>query len=290
MYATVAIAGVGLLGGSLGLALRRRGLARRVVGIARREETLREALALGALDSGGTSPEAAAGAELLILAVPVLAAPPLLADLASHLAPGALVTDVGSTKEAVLAALLAELPPGAELIGGHPMAGSEREGVGNAREDLYEGATWVLSPTLRSSEAGLRRLEQLVAALGASPLRMEACAHDEAVARVSHLPHVAASALAQAVLRGRADTELLSRLAAGGYRDTTRIAGAKPEMWRDICLTNRAALQRGLADLEAALAEFRQALQEADPARLEAFFADGRAAREVVHRPDRSGS
>lgn len=285
MFGTVAIVGVGLLGGSLGMALRQRGLAREVLGIARREETLDRATRMGALDRGSLDCAAAAGAEVVVLCAPVLSIPSLAERLAPHLAPGTLVTDVGSTKEALLAQLLPLLPPGVDLVGGHPMAGSEQGGVAAARADLYADAVWVLTRTSRSSEAAMRRLTALVEGVGAVPLELDAATHDAAVARVSHLPHLAAAAAAAAVTQGGVPGGVLRRLVAGGYRDTTRVAGGSPEMWRDICLTNRGPILAALEDLEAALRRLRGALLAGDGAALEAELRRCKAAREQVLPP-----
>jgi prephenate dehydrogenase len=285
MFDTVAIVGVGLIGGSLGMALRHRGLARRVIGIARREETLAEAASVGALDEGSLDPAAVATAELVVLCAPVLSVPPLVRALAPHLRAGALVTDVGSTKATLLAEAAALLPPGVELVGGHPMAGSERDGVLAAREDLFENAVWVVTPTPHCRRESVARLEELVRRVGARPVTLEPAPHDEAVARISHLPHVAAAALASAAADSGIPAETLALLVAGGFRDTTRIAASSPVMWRDICLTNRDAVLAGMADLERRLSGFRSALEAANAEELLAFFEAGREAREALVPP-----
>lgn len=285
LFDTVAIVGVGLIGGSLGMALRRRGLARRVIGIVRRDATLAEALSVGALDAGSLDPATVAPADLVVLAAPVLSVPPLVKLLAPYLRPGALVTDVGSTKATLLADTAALLPPGVELVGGHPMAGSERDGVLAGREDLFEGAVWVVTPTDRCRPESVARLEELVRRLGARPVTLEPAPHDEAVARISHLPHVAAAAMASAAADSGVPAETLALLVAGGFRDTTRIAASSPVMWRDICLTNRDEVLAGMTDLECRLTGFRTALEAADPEALLAFFEAGRAAREALVPP-----
>jgi len=279
-FQRVAIAGVGLIGGSLGMALRERQLAGHVVGIVRRDATVAEGLAAGALDSGSPDPAAVAGADLVVLAAPVLTCGPLLASLTPHLAPGALVTDVGSTKAELMRTLPALLPPGADFVGGHPMAGSERGGVLAGRADLFEGAVWVLTRGPDTRQASVDRLAALARALGATPVEMDPALHDSAVARISHLPHVAAAALAAAAGAGGLPADLLRLLVAGGFRSTTRIAASPPEMWRDICLTNRDAVLAALADFEGGLAAFRAALEAGDPAALQAAFEAGKRTRD----------
>lgn len=280
---TVSIFGLGLLGGSLGMALRARGFARRVVGIARRDETLLQALELGAVDETTLDPIAGAlDAELVVVAVPVLSIPPLVESLREGLCAGAVVTDVGSTKAYLQSAIPPLLPAGVEYVGGHPMAGSEQAGLDAARADLFEGVRWVLTRPPGTSDAALDRVGALARAAGARVLEMDTAAHDEAVARISHLPHVAAAVLARAAGAGAALPETLSVLAAGGFRDTTRVAESPAEMWRDVCLTNRAALLAALADLQADLSAFAGAIERGDGEALEVLFAGGRRGRRKI--------
>jgi prephenate dehydrogenase len=165
------------------------------------------------------------------------------------------------------------------------MAGSEQGGVLAGRADLFERATWVLTPTARTRAANLERLEGVVQALGAYPLRMKPDIHDHAVARISHVPHVVAAALAGATLQGKLSPVVLQVLAAGGFRSTTRIAASPPEVWRDICLTNRDAILAALGDVEASLTRFRQALEEESPTGLLEAFTAGKVARDTLIPP-----
>jgi prephenate dehydrogenase len=287
-FETVALVGVGLLGGSLGLALRERGLARRVMAVARRPETVRQALALGVADEGSSDLDAgAAGADLVVLCVPVLSMPALVERMAPHLRPGAVVTDVGSTKSVLVRELPRRLRPENPYVGGHPMAGSEKTGVEAARADLFEGARYLLTPDADTPEETVERLERWVARLGAVPVRLDPAVHDRAVAGISHLPHVAAAALASAVraegTAGSREIEILQQLIAGGFRSTTRIAASSPEMWRDICLTNREAVLEALRLFGAELELFARALQAEDgPALLSAFERARRAHADLV--------
>ncbi len=290
MFSTVAIVGVGLIGGSLGMALRERGLARRVIGIPRRIETVAEALAVGAVDEGEIELSRLAEADLVVLAPPVRAIPVLVAQMREWLQPGALVTDVGSTKAELMRSLPPLLPPEVNLIGGHPMAGSEKGGVLAGRADLFEGAIWVITPHETADPSSVEQLTAMIEALGARPVRMDPDEHDIAVARISHLPHVAAAALAEVALDGGSSPELLRMLVAGGFRDTTRIASSPPEMWRDICLTNQQAILSALDDLEVALARFRAALVSADPVALQDAFQRGKTVRDTLLPPARPRS
>jgi len=281
-----------------------------VIGVARREETICLAQERGAIDQGTLDPrEGVAAADLVVLCAPVLTIPALAERIADALRPGTVVTDVGSTKEYLSREVSRRLPAGCPFIGGHPMAGSEKGGVAAARADLFEGATWVLCPETpdasrqspveagssshveRSADApdwrlasGVWRLEQWVTALGARPVTMEAGAHDRVVAAISHLPHVAAAALVNAVVAGGEAREVLRTFIAGGFTSTSRIASSPPELWRDICLTNRERVLEMLFHFRAALDRFEDALRCEDAEGLLAAFADAREAREDLIR------
>lgn len=278
-YGRVVIAGVGLIGGSLAIDLRELRLAREVIGLVRRPEAAAEALARGMVDAAGCAPAIARGAELVVLAGPVAAIPAQLEQLAPHLAPGCVVTDVASTKAELMRLLPARMPPGTWLIGGHPMAGSERAGMAHARGGLFIGAAWPICPAPGVPAAAIARLEALIRSLGAEPLRLDPAVHDAIVARVSHLPHVVAAVLATAALGDGDGADLLRRLASTGFRDTTRIAAGSAPLWRDICLSNRAALLAALDRFEAMLGEFRRALAEGREDAVAAALEAGRTAR-----------
>jgi len=268
-----AILGVGLLGGSLGMALRRRGLAGEVYGFVRREATAKEAMEVGAVDrAGGSLEEAVAGADLVVLCTPVAQMAGLAREIAPLLEPGACVTDVGSVKEAVVVA--AEGPiagAGGCFIGSHPMAGSERTGVTAAREDLFCRAVSVVTPTEASDAGALERVRGLWEAVGARVLTMTPRHHDVLVSRSSHLPHLLAATLARFVLSPEQPAEQ-GCLCATGFRDTTRVASGSPEMWRDIALGNRVALLAALDGMQGALTEFRGLLEAGDGRAVEDYF------------------
>lgn len=268
------------------MALRDRRLADRVLGIPRRAATIAEALAAGAIDEGTLDVARVAEADLVVLASPVLAIPPLVAELAPRLRPGTIVTDVGSTKAELLRSLEPLIPLGVDLVGGHPMAGSERGGVLAGRADLFKGAVYVLTRSARCGAEAMGRMTALVRAIGATPVEMDAAPHDDAVARISHLPHVVAAALAEATAAGPVPAEVLGLLVAGGFRSTTRIASSPPEMWRDICLTNREAILAALDDFDRSLAEFRAALAERSAEGLLDAFSRGKATRDALVPPE----
>jgi prephenate dehydrogenase len=234
----VAVLGVGLIGGSIGLAARQR-LGAEVVGHSRSPETVERAIELGALDRGaGSVAEACAGAEIVFCAGPVAALPGQVRAALEACGPDAAVTDVGSTKGELVAALGAD----ERFIGGHPLAGAETAGVGNARADLFEGARWYLTPTDRASGLLYDRLQRTVAGLGARPQAIDAGAHDRLMATISHLPHVVANALAaEAAAELGRDAERLPEVGPS-FRDTTRVAGSNPAIWADIFASNREAV------------------------------------------------
>ena len=277
----VTLLGVGLLGGSLGMALRRRELAEWVHGYVRREASVRECLEVGAADRASTNLfEAVKGAELIVLCTPLAQMSGLARSALNDIAPGVLVTDVGSVK----GQLVAELEPlfagrDAMFIGSHPMAGSEKMGVSAARPDLFHNAVCVVTPTSKSPREYVSRTEDLWKSVGARTLQLTPEVHDELVARSSHLPHVLAAHLARYVLdAGRAKE--LSQLCANGFRDSTRIASGSPEMWRDIVMMNKEALKQALAEYQQSLKRFEMLLDHDDQRQVEAFFLSAKQLRD----------
>ncbi|MBV9001804.1 MAG: prephenate dehydrogenase/arogenate dehydrogenase family protein [Solirubrobacterales bacterium] len=259
----IALVGVGLIGGSIGLAARER-LGASVVGYDASAEALENAAERGAVDRvcAGVG-EAVADAEAVFVAVPVGALRAMLATALDAAPPGCVVSDVGSTKRAIVASL-----DDHRFVGGHPLAGAETAGVQHARADLFEGATWYLTPTPTTSGILYERLHHLLHGLGARPVAIEPEIHDTILATVSHLPHVLANVLvAQAARTLAAGGE---RLPATGpsFRDATRVAGASSAIWTDIYLSNRDALAAGIDDTIARLQTVREALDTADGGRL----------------------
>ncbi len=270
---TLAIVGLGLMGASLGLAVRRRGLARRVVASARRADTRAEALAQGVADAVVTHPaEAVGGAELTVFCLPVLSIPEAVMACRPVWTGRELVTDVGSTKAAMEDAVENALAgSGVRFVGSHPICGSERTGLEAARADLYEGAVVVVSPPARGDAEAAQRVGAFWTALGARVRVMDAAAHDQVIARTSHLPHLVASALAALVLTPGDDAS--AALCGGGFRDTTRVAGGSETLWHDIIKTNRQAVTAALADFETELGQVRRLLDAADFDGLRGYLA-----------------
>jgi len=246
----IAVLGVGLIGGSIGLAARRR-IEAEVAGFDPDPETLERARAEGAIDAGAASvAEACEGAEVVFCAAPVAGLVELSRAALDACGPDTVVTDVGSTKRDIVAALGAD----ERFIGGHPLAGAETSGVGNARADLFEGARWYLTPeSERSSGLLYDRLQRTVAGLGARPQAIGAAAHDRLMATVSHLPHVVANVLvAQAAEELTRDSERMPEVGPS-FRDTTRVAGANPAIWGDIFASNSEAVAEAVEAVAARL-------------------------------------
>lgn len=285
-FRKVTLVGVGLLGGSLGLALRRRGLAGEVHGFVRRASSVAECLALGVVDRCSRNlSESVTDADLVVLCSPVGRMPELFREMSRHLSPDCLVTDVGSVKSGLVAEMepLAEAA-GVRYVGSHPMAGAEKSGPAHARADLFDGAVCVVTPTMTSDPDAVRAIRGLWEAVGSRVMQVNPSLHDDLVARSSHLPHVVAAGLSNYVLSPAHPREQAD-LCAGGFRDTTRVASGSPEMWRDIALANRRHLSRVLGVFIEDLSEFRHALDSGDAAAIEEFFRQAKTRRDLRY-PD----
>ncbi len=273
----VTIIGTGLIGGSLGLAMKRAGLARTVVGVGHRQRTLDLAVACGAADETSLdAAEGVRGSDLVVLATAVGLFEPLLRRAAGHLADGAVVIDVGSTKADVVRTAEALMPHGRAFVGCHPIAGSEKRGIDYADEGLFDGAVCVLTPTDATPAGALERMTETWEALGVRVVRLSPAEHDRLLAEVSHLPHLAAAALVQAVCPEA------EPLVGSGWRDATRIAAGDPGLWRDILLTNAAGVGRALGRFREALADLEDALARGDAERIERLLANAKARRDRI--------
>lgn len=280
MIGKLVVCGVGLIGGSFAMALRKAGAVRHIVGIGRSREALSRALALGVIDEASDSwVEALDGANLVLLAPPVGQMEQVMQAMAPHLGDRTVVMDAGSTKRDVIEAIYRHLGPQlGNVVPAHPIAGAERSGVDAAFAELYEGRKVVLTPLPENEPSAVLAVREAWEACGATIHEMPAQDHDRVFAAVSHLPHLLAFGLVHD-LAGRANAEQLFGFAAGGFRDFTRIAGSHPEMWRDICIANRQALLAELDEYLAELAYLRALLLSGDSERLEQHFSEARAAR-----------
>jgi prephenate dehydrogenase len=265
----IAVLGVGLIGGSIGLAARRR-LEAEVVGCGRSPERLRRAAELGAIDRGaGSVAEACEGADLVFCAGPVAALPEQAREALAASGPETVVTDVGSTKGELVAAMGED----ERFIGGHPLAGAETAGVENARADLFEGARWYLTPTEHSSGLLYDRLQRAVSALGARPQAIDARGHDRLMATVSHLPHVLANVLASEAAESLTqDSERLPDVGPS-FRDATRVAGSNPAIWADIFASNREAVAASVDSVAERLRRAAELIRSGDREALAAWHA-----------------
>ncbi len=280
MFQRVAIVGLGLIGGSMGLALRQARAAQQLVGYDLGRGVNEQARRTGALDQTCDAlADAVRGAELIILATPVGAMRALLQELAGTATPGAVITDVASTKSQVISWAEEFLPGNIYFVGGHPMAGKEVSGVSAADAALFRNRTYCLTPTKKTSPAALNKIAQLIEILGARVRFLEPAEHDGQVAQVSHLPFLASSALMQSVAENSSWGDA-SQLASTGFRDATRLAAGNPEMYRDICLTNGEAVLRALDEYLVALRLLREQIAARDPKLNERFARTQRLRQE----------
>lgn len=272
------VVGVGLIGGSLGLAARRRGVASRVVGVGRDPRTLARAQALGAIDEMTTDlAEGVKSADFVVVCTPVDRVASDAVASASAAPAHALVTDVGSTKAGIVAAVEAQLGAGkAHFVGSHPLAGSEKKGASYADADLFDGRTVVVTPSPRTDLEAVGGVERFWQALGARVVRMDPAAHDRALSYTSHLPHAVAAGLA-----GVTPPEWL-HLSAGGFRDATRVAAGDPELWAAIFEANRPAVLAALGDFEARMRAFGELLAGGDRAGLVRWLTEAKRVRDAL--------
>lgn len=277
---TLVVFGVGLIGGSFALALRRQRAVARVVGVGRTRANLLAAKRLGIIDEIATDASVVRDADLVLLAVPLAQNAAVLAQIAPHLGPRTIVTDAGSTKRDIIAQARRHLGEKfRRFVPAHPIAGTEKSGARAAFADLFRDHELIITAEADTDPRAVARVAAAWRIAGMRINRMRAADHDRMFALVSHLPHVVAYALVGQIA-GYRDARTLLAHTGGGFRDTTRIAGSSPEMWRDVCLSNRDALLPALDDYIAEFERLRGLLAANDAAGLEARFAVSRAARE----------
>jgi prephenate dehydrogenase len=275
---TLVVVGVGLIGGSVALAARRRGVASRVLGVDREEALLAQARSRGLLDEIFIDPSAAvAEADLVVFCTPVDRIAAGVLSVAPWCRPGTLLTDVGSTKATIVAAVEGHLPPGVAFVGSHPLAGSEKHGSEHGSASLFEGRLVLVTPLPDTSDTVLSQISAFWQALGARVEYMTPLEHDRALALTSHLPHLIASTLA-----GILPPEW-AYLTATGFRDTTRLAASNPSLWSAIFRANQPAVLAALDQFEAHLQRFRHALTTADADSLDALLRQGKHLRDKLN-------
>lgn len=277
------VVGVGLIGGSLARVLREKGGVCRITGVGRGIANLERALQLGVIDRYVTDPaEAAVDADLVFLATPVCSIVPILSRMAPFLKKGAVVTDGGSVKEEIVREGERLTPAGCHFVGGHPIAGTEHSGVDASFSTLYCGRRCILTPTPGTDPDALRLVRRVWEMAGSEVVCMDPATHDRVVAAISHLPHMAAYALVNAVGSIDAEGENVLRYSAGGFRDFTRIASSDPEMWRDIALQNRDAILEMMDLFTFRFQELRTLVERGDREGMEAFFRLSKRMRDTL--------
>jgi prephenate dehydrogenase len=283
LFHQLTICGVGLIGGSLALTARKQGLVERIVGLGRTQANLDIAIARGLIDfATRDAAEAAQGADLVMLATPVMTFPATLAAMVPYLPPHSTVTDVGSVKCWVVRQLEPLLKSSMSFVGVHPVAGKEITGAAAAEEALFLNRRVIMTPSARSNAEALEKIEALWRATGARVERMPPAAHDAILARASHLPQIVSSALACALADEIVEGRWAAAFGAGGLRDTTRIAASSPPMWRDICVTNKEALVSTLELYRQWFDHFEKAVAASDEETLDRLFTRGQQMRRRV--------
>jgi len=273
LFNKVTIIGVGLIGGSLAKVLKAKGLAGSITGTGRSKATLELALKLGVIDHVGQGTlQAVEHADLVVLAAPVGTFESTVREIALHMKKGAILTDVGSVKGALVKRIESMLPAGIQYVPGHPIAGKEKHGVAEASETLFRGAKCILTPTTKTDPQALEAVKALWSAAGANVVLMDADAHDHIFAAVSHLPHAAAFAMVNTVAEFSSGSENYMSFSGAGFRDFTRIAASSPEMWRDVCLLNGKNIIEMIEQYQLALNSIKKAIEHQDAGKLDTLF------------------
>ncbi|MBF0618620.1 MAG: prephenate dehydrogenase [Candidatus Omnitrophica bacterium] len=279
LFNKVVILGTGMIGGSVALAMKKAGLAAKIVGVSRQEVSLRTAITMGVIDEADQDvKKAIQNADCVILAAPVKVILENIEDICKHLRRNCIVTDVGSTKLAIVEAAEKLFPPHVLFVGSHPMAGSEKSGVSHANGELFKGAICVMTPTDKTNKLAKEKVKHLWTAIGMDVKSLTPAQHDEAMSFVSHLPHLMAFGLMRVI----ADENL--GYAGAGLRDTTRLAGSSAKMWTDICLSNYRHVLKALDESVKSLSEIRKAIVDKDETALAQYFTQAKAKRDLLEK------
>jgi prephenate dehydrogenase len=277
------IIGVGLIGGSLARVLREKGEVGEIIGVGRTEANLRRAVELGVIDRYTHDPVAGVeGADLVFLAIPVCSIAAMTARIAPALKRGCVVTDGGSVKGEIVAACERLMPEGTFFIGGHPIAGTEKSGVDASFLTLYQGRRCIITPTPDTDQTALDKVVRMWEIAGSEVVLMDVAKHDRVLAAISHLPHMVAYALVNAVGDYDRFDESILKYSAGGFKDFTRIASSEPAMWRDIAMMNRESVLELMDFFSGYLAELRDLVEKRDARGLEDFFARSKEKRDAI--------
>ncbi len=280
LFRKVTIIGIGLIGGSNGMALKKNNFAREVIGVSRQHSSLVQALKSRAIDKASHDVrKSVQDADLVILATPVKTIISMFTVINKSLKRGCIVTDVGSTKEAIVAAAEKHLPSHALFVGSHPLAGSEKKGAAFGSAELFNGSICIMTPTEKTNKAAVDKVKTLWMRLGANVKTLPADEHDKALAYISHLPHLLAYGLIDVIPPDYV------QYAAQGLKDTTRIASSDPDMWKDVCITNSQSLLKALDEYAKVLAAFRKAIVSKDEPNLLEIFKKSKNKRDGLDKP-----
>lgn len=284
IYKKIAVIGLGLIGGSLAMEIKKRKLADLVIGISRRNEVVSKAKEIGAVDWGFTDlTKGVKDVDLIFICTPIFSIIEIFKKISGFLKPEAVVTDVGSTKSFIVKEISKICPENIYFIGGHPMAGSEQSGFASARLGLFEGVPYFLTPQPKTLVDVCGKLAEFIEKLGAKAISLEPEEHDRIVAGISHLPYLTAVSLVNSILE-LGDSARLLKFAATGFRDTTRIAASPPGVWQEICLSNREEITRMLEILEKKIAQVKKALSKNDAASLSEILEKSFEARKELFK------
>ena len=280
----IAIIGLGLIGGSIGLKLKAQSLELKVIGIPRREETLKEALALGAIDEGTTDHvKGVVDADVVFICTPINLIIPIIKEIVPSLKKGAIVTDVGSSKQMIVSEAEKLMPKGVYFVGGHPMAGKETFKLEAAEADLFKDKKWILTSTSKTSKKALEIIKEVVRELGCQVLEMDPKTHDLAVAGVSHMPLMVAASLVNAVADAQEAKEEMKLCASSGFRDTTRIASGDPILGVDMFTTNKKAVLKMLSAFKKSLSNLEKLIKEGEAGKIEKELGKAKSFRDSIY-------
>ena len=279
---TIAIIGLGLIGGSIGEALKNKGLASKIIGIPRREETIGEAKQHTAIDEGTLDISKVSEADIIFICTPLNLIIPKLKEIMPHLKNGAIVTDVGSSKNEIVKAAGKIMKKGCFFVGGHPMAGKEKTGIAVSDPGLFNERTWILTETTDTNQDALRLLQHFIDSLGAKVVILDPKAHDEAVAAISHLPLAIAAALVNTIATQEGKDAMI-KCAASGFRDTTRVASGDPVLGRDMFTTNKTAVIKMIKAYKQSLTEIEKLVKEGKADAILAKLKEAKEFRDQIY-------
>jgi len=281
----IAIVGLGLIGGSIGLRLKLKAesLKLKVIGIPRRDETIEQAKERGAIDEGSLNISSVSDSDIVFICTPINLIIPKLKEIIPHLKKGAIVTDVGSSKSEIVKEAQILMPKGTYFVGGHPMAGKEKVKLEAAEADLFQGAAWILTQTSKTSKKALETLQNLISDMGADVLVLDPKLHDLTVAGISHMPLALAVALVNTVSEAKEGKDEMLKCASSGFRDTTRVASGDPELGVDIFVTNKKAVLSQIKAFKSSLSNLEKVIKEGNSEQISALLKKAKEVRDSIY-------